>query len=311
MGYRLLKIIVRIALHWYIGANRKINLSKANYQTSSLVIANHPNSFFDALLIQVYSRDVLHFLVRGDIFKHPLANKILRSLHMLPIYKKRDVADFIEANEATFYECVTLLKAGSHVLIFPEGKSYNDWELHPFMKGGMNKILEKASEENIFPQIQPFIISYSSYKQVPKGITLQAYDSVSSEQYFEEGKLKMLALMNDLYNQLKEEVIPPIKQNYSKNIFFKIILLIPALVGYLSQYWYYKLWEKWVRKKTRGTIFFDSIMFGALFITYPIFVLLVSLLIGYFTNYQWGLIALFAMPLTTLCMTKFAHIKRG
>ena len=311
MGYRLLKIIVRIALHWYIGGNRKINLSKAVYKDPSLVIANHPNSFFDALLIQVYSKDVMHFLVRGDIFKHPLANKALRSLHMLPIYKKRDVDDFIQANESTFYECVNLLKTGNHVLIFPEGKSYNDWELHSFMKGGMNKILEKAAEENIFPLIQPFIISYSSYKYVPKGITLETYNGVDSELYFEEGKLKMLTLMNDLYDQLKDKIISPQKQNYSKNSLIKILLSLPALLGYVTQYWYYKLWESWVRKKTRGTIFFDSIMFGALFITYPFFVLIVSLLIGSFTNYQWGWVSFFLMPFTTLCMCKFAKIKKG
>ena len=312
MAYKILKILVRIALHWYIGSKRKINLSKAAYSSPSLVIANHPNSFFDALLIEVYSRETLYFLVRGDIFKHPLANKVLRSLHMLPIYKKNDVDDFVAANEVTFNECVDLLQSGRHVLIFPEGRSYNDWQLHPFRKGGMNKILEKAAEENIFPRIQPFIISYSSYKEVPKGITLQAYDPVKTESYFEEGNLKMIALMNDLYTGLKDEIKQPHQQQrYHSNFLLKALLFLPAVSGYISQYWYYKLWEKWVRKKTAGSIFFDSVMFGVVFVTYPFFVLFLSIIVGVFAGCGWGIVLLCLMPFTALCMAKTAKIKKA
>ena len=51
---------------------------------------NHQNAFLDPISIASQSNTALNFLARADIFKNKIANKLLRSFNMLPIYRQRD-----------------------------------------------------------------------------------------------------------------------------------------------------------------------------------------------------------------------------
>ncbi len=48
---------------------------------------NHPNSFLDAIIIGAHFKRPVHFLARGDVFKHPLSKAILIRLKVIPIYR--------------------------------------------------------------------------------------------------------------------------------------------------------------------------------------------------------------------------------
>ncbi|MBL0190325.1 MAG: 1-acyl-sn-glycerol-3-phosphate acyltransferase [Saprospiraceae bacterium] len=90
MLYLIIRPLARVFLFVFF---RKIYLvGKENIpQTGPVILAsNHPNAFTEACIYAVIQPRPVHFLTRADVFKNPLANKILRSLNMLPIYRFRD-----------------------------------------------------------------------------------------------------------------------------------------------------------------------------------------------------------------------------
>ncbi len=102
-----------------------------------LLAVNHTNAFWDAVLVAgalpVAQR--VRFLARGDVFRHPLANRLLRAIGILPVYRFRDGYASLKGNDATFRASTDALAAGGTVLIFPEGQCQPVPQLQPLMKG--------------------------------------------------------------------------------------------------------------------------------------------------------------------------------
>lgn len=308
MLYIFVRFLVRIGFYFYIPYFKKLGLEKIDLSKPSIVIANHPNSFFDALILAAQTPYVFKFMVRGDIFKNKWANKALRSLNMLPIHKKEQNPNAYQDNEASYIETAQALKDGYNIIIFPEGRSYNDWTLHPLKKGGISKIIEAANKLGIHPIVQPFTNTYSSFHHAPKAILLEAYDPIIP-QYSDEGTLDAHQLMDAIeqcfVTNIKDNDAYRIQPSMAK----KILLALPAALGWIINYPYYKLWAKWVMKKTKGVIFYDSIVFGALVFTYPLLVITISLLIAFLTNcWIYGLLTFVGLPLSALAMAHMTHI---
>jgi len=309
MFYSLLRSYVKFGLQWYIADWRAEYFDRIPANTPSLIVANHPNSFFDALLIAVHMPGEIRFLTRGDLFEKPLYNWLLRSLFMLPIYKKNDAEDTQVRNAFTYEACALLLKEGKHILIFPEGRSRNKFDLQNFMFEGTDRLLEICYRKEIPVQIQPFALDYSSFSYVPKSVRIKALPPIDSTDYIEDHAIRSMAILEkvqeDLLINLELKPLAPkiIHTDLSK------FLLIPAKIGYYSQYWFYQLWRNYIRKKTAGTIFYDSLLFGCLLFSYPLFVLMVSVIFGILFGFGIGLFVFLFLPFTAYCMAKRQKIK--
>ena len=105
-----------------------------------------------------------------------------------------------------------------------------------------------------------------------------------------------------------------IVQNESKNITIfkelknnlnKTILAIPALLGFILNFWIYSFFKKLAIKKTKNSVFYDSVLFGLLFMCYPIIVLLISVSIGFLSKFYIGIIAFFMFPISAFCYKEF------
>lgn len=305
MFYSILRLFVRFGLKWYAPGLKAKNLHLAPYAYPTIVISNHPNSFFDALVIAAYAPAKICFLTRGDIFKHPVANAVLRWLYMLPIYKRNDDEDFAVKNDFTFDECMQRLAAGQHVLIFPEGISRNLWELQPFMNGGLTSLLERSYKAELPLQIQAYTLNYNSFRHVPKALELGALPPLDTTEYISDHRVRTADILQEVRNNLCREIVAtPLvgDPTQARNSSFWRIL---AKIGYYTQFWFYRVWRDYVKKKTEGTIFYDSLLFSILLFSYPIFVLLCSVLIGKFTGFWGGLFVFVFLPTTAYAMTKY------
>ncbi|MBD1422731.1 1-acyl-sn-glycerol-3-phosphate acyltransferase [Sphingobacterium chuzhouense] len=305
MFYSVLRLFIRLGLKWYAPELKAKNLQLALYNYPTIVIANHPNSFFDALVIAAYAPVKICFLARGDIFKHPIANVILRWLYMLPVYKRNDDEDFAVKNDFTFDECMRRLAAGQHVLIFPEGRSRNLWELQPFMNGGLTSLLERSYRAELPLQIQTYILNYNSFRHVPKAIELEALPPLDTTEYIAGHQVRTADIIRDVRHNLRGALVAsPLVDGLTqaKNSRF---WHIPAKIGYYTQFWFYRVWRDYVKKKTEGTIFYDSLLFSVLLFSYPIFVLLCSVLIGKFTGFWIGFFVFAFLPTTAYAMVRY------
>lgn len=305
MFYSLLRWFVRLGLKWYAPGLTVKHLQLAPYSYPAIVIANHPNSFFDALVIAAFAPVKICFLARGDAFKHPVANIVLRGLYMLPVYKRRDDEESGIKNDFTFDECIRRLVAGQHILLFPEGKSRNIWELQPFMNGGLTSLLERSYKAGLPVQIQAYTLNYNSFQHVPKAIELRTLSPLDTTDYIAGHQMRTGDVIQDVRNDLLETmVMTPLvaKPRSSKEIYW---WRFPAKIGYYTQFWFYRLWRNYVKKKTAGTIFYDSLLFVALLFSYPLLVLFCSILVGKLLGFGAGVFLFIFLPGTAYAMARY------
>ena len=100
-----------------------------------LLAANHA-SYADIPLLGCGVWRRLFYLGRANLFPHPIANWVLRSLGWIPLKPER-------WDRKAFQQAVNLLKAGNAVVIFPEGTRTPDGALQPG-KPGMGMIVAEA-----------------------------------------------------------------------------------------------------------------------------------------------------------------------
>ena len=189
-----------------------IGLHKLKSGNPSIVIANHPASFLDAMVLAVFLKGAVHFYVRGDIFSHPLAYKLLTMLHMIPIYSIEHGIHNLSKNKHTFERGRQLLEKGKLLLIFPEGFSRQSKQLEPFKKGAARVALQTAFEgegvKNL--SIQTVAINYS-FHNLGSNLLIRLGDALSiagyEKQYQEFPAMAIGKLTKEMSSVYQENVI--------------------------------------------------------------------------------------------------------
>lgn len=100
-----------------------------------LVVANHPNSLLDPLLIFHAVGRPTRPLAKAPLFEQAMVGSLLRALGGLPVYRRQDDASLMHQNERTFDAAIDALRAGDAIQIFPEGQSHSAPALMPLRTG--------------------------------------------------------------------------------------------------------------------------------------------------------------------------------
>jgi len=267
---QLLKILIQAGLWLFC---HKIHLKNKQLFTTKgplLIIANHPNSFLDALIIGSYYKRRVYFLARGDAFKKPLHRFILESLNMIPVYRLREGKEYLYLNEYAFNKSIDLLSKGYAVLIFIEGICINSNELQPFKKGTA-RILEGIQKLNIYPKIHITGIAFNQFKGIGKIVNL-VVSEMDNIPLIQNSRDRVL-FNQIVFDQLKQNILiptTPTKFN-KKHLFYKIHLPLYTLI------------KNFVAKKTKNTVFFDSVLFTALLFSYPLFIIILFFILKLFS----------------------------
>jgi 1-acyl-sn-glycerol-3-phosphate acyltransferase len=117
----ILRLLIKIALYGYF--NKIIVRGKKNIplNKSIILVGNHQNALLDPLLLATHTRLNPYFLARASAFSNPIADKLLRYIRMLPVFRIRDGFGSIPQNQATFEQTIDVLKPNGTVIIFAEG----------------------------------------------------------------------------------------------------------------------------------------------------------------------------------------------
>ncbi len=266
---QLLKLFIQAGLWLFCHEIHLKNKQLFKTKGPLLIIANHPNSFLDALIIGSYYNRRVYFLARGDVFKKPLHRFILESLNMIPVYRLREGKEFLHLNDYAFIKSIDLLSKGYAVLVFIEGICINSHELQPFKKGTA-RIVEGVQKLNIPLRIHIVGIAFNQLRGIGKTINLivtEMNDFIN----IQHSKDRLVFNQSVLELLQKNIIIPPVLTRFNqKNLMYLIHLP------------YYRFIYKLVDKKTKNTVFFDSVLFVFLLFTYPLFVFLILLLLKVF-----------------------------
>jgi hypothetical protein len=266
---QLLKILIRAGLWLFC---HKIHLKNKQLFTTKgplLIIANHPNSFLDALIIGSYYKRRVYFLARGDAFKKPIHRFLLESLNMIPVYRLREGKEYLHLNEYAFNKSIDLLSKDYAVLIFIEGICVNSNELQPFKKGTA-RILEGIQKLNIHPKVHIAGIAFNQFRGIGKTVNL-VVSEMNNIPTIQNSKDRVV-FNQIVFDQLKQNIlIPSIPTKFNKtHLFYKIHLP------------FYNLIKNFVAEKTKDTVFYDSVLFTVLLFTYPLFIIFLFFILKLF-----------------------------
>jgi 1-acyl-sn-glycerol-3-phosphate acyltransferase len=165
--YRIVKFSCRLILPIFY---RKLFISSktlAAIDGPILLVANHPNSFFDALLLGTIFKLPIHSLTRADMFTKKWLQPLLKAMNLIPIYRIRDGVAALQKNNETFEVCNTVFKKNGAILIFGEAKCEGQYELLPLQKGAVKLAIQAWLQNNLQLnklKIVPVAISYSNLK---------------------------------------------------------------------------------------------------------------------------------------------------
>ncbi len=272
-----------------------------------LLACNHPNSFLDAIILDVVFEKPIWSLARGDAFKNKFIAKLLASLKMFPVYRVSEGVENLNSNYDTFENCKKVFREKGLVLIFSEGKCINEWHLRP-LKKGTARLAISSWEENIPLEVLPVGINYNSFRRFGKNIILNFGTVITREDipWHEAAGIRNQVFNNKLQDQLQSLVFEINKKDVQKKqVFFekkpsplkKLALIVPAFIGWLVHLPLYIPIQKITYKKTAHNDHYDSVMAAVLLLVYPVYLLLISFLLFYITKSYFSFLLLMLMPM--------------
>lgn len=308
MLYAALKIIVKLAAKIFCRKFIINNRELLKLKGPLLLACSHPNSFLDAVIMDILFEQPIWSLTRGDAFINKFVSNVLFSLRMLPVYRPSEGVENLSENYITFDKCIEIFRNNGVVLIFSEGLCVNEWHLRS-LKKGTARLAIKCQDENIPLKILPVGINYSSFTRFGKNIfinfgnlfTTDEMDANASEgirnQVFNsrlQKQLEPLVFEIEKNNKEKQKQLLEIKPSRIA----RILLLVPAIAGWLIHAPLYLPLKIITRYKLRNTVHIDSVLIALLVFIYPFYLLLTVLLFFFITQCWWVFFLFLIFPFT-------------
>lgn len=289
MLYATLKVIVRLAAKIFC---RKIVINNRQLlkENGPMILAcSHPNSFLDAVLMDILFEKPVWSLTRGDAFLNKKVNNVLFKLKMLPVYRPSEGVENLSENYKTFDTCIELFKRNAIVLIFSEGLCENEWHLRS-LKKGTARLAYKCQQENIPLKILPVGINYSSFKRFGKNLFVNLGNIFTVNDF---DKNLRDGSWNQVFNTTLQQELRPLvfeieKENKAKQeellkiripLLTKIFLAVPAAIGWVAHAPLYLPIRYWVHKKYNNSGHVDSMQIVLSLLIYPFYLLLFTILL--------------------------------
>ena len=304
MLYRILKLYVRFALRFFCRSLRINHPERLQTSGPLLLACNHPNSFLDAIILDVLFTQPLWSLARGDAFKTPAIRRLLLKLKILPVYRTSEGVENLSENYNTFNSCIDLFRTGGQVIIFSEGRCVNEWHLRP-LKKGTARLAMQAWKEGIPLQVLPVGINYSSFRRYGKNLILNFGEMIEPTEFdlSQPDGARNQAFNLRLKAELEKLVLEIPKENKElqekllvvrQPTLTRILLAVPALAGIIVHYPFYGV-VKWKTNSKNVSDHYDSITMGLLMFFYPFYLLVLTVLACWLAGTA-GLLVILLIP---------------
>ncbi|PHR74039.1 MAG: glycerol acyltransferase [Lutibacter sp.] len=344
MLYTFLKYYVRLVLFFYHKKIKVVGKENIPKKGAVLFISNHPNALLDSLLVVTNNVRNMHFLARASAFKYKLVAKFLKSIKMIPVYRKRDGVNTLARNRTTFSKSVELMHEEKALFIAAEGSHNVQKRVRELKKGFVHIILDTFKKyPNVNIQIVPIGLNFDSVMNYPSSASVYYGKPINAKDYYHKDdavtttkallkvvrdRMKILTIhIEDVesydktivkLDALNVDYLDPIKTNeIIKNIADytvdtekttvkkqKNLLYYLVVLNSLFPWMVWKKLEKGIKEKE----FISTFRFAIGGTLFPFFYTMQSILINYFFGFKIALLYFIGSILIVLLLTKTSKI---
>jgi glycerol-3-phosphate O-acyltransferase / dihydroxyacetone phosphate acyltransferase len=213
MLYGILKILMRTTIKVFFRSITIKNNKAIPDKGPLIILANHPSTFMDPIVVASVINRKVFFLGKGELFRSRIAKWLLPKLNIIPVYRKQDDPSQMNKNADTFKKCHEHLENGGAILIFPEGVSITERKLKP-IKTGAARIALGAEAKNDFKlgvKIINIGLNYADPHKFNRDLFINIEDPIEVSSYaskFTEDDFKAAEeLTENIRKQLEDAVI--------------------------------------------------------------------------------------------------------
>ncbi len=109
-----------------------------------LLVANHPNSLLDPMVVLTAARRPVRFLAKAPLWDDPKTSWLVKLGRAIPVYRASDDPSKLARNATMFDAVHAALAAGDAVGLFPEGISHSEPSITPLKTGAARIALGAA-----------------------------------------------------------------------------------------------------------------------------------------------------------------------
>jgi glycerol-3-phosphate O-acyltransferase/dihydroxyacetone phosphate acyltransferase len=214
MIYHFLRQIIKVALFFFF---KKIVVSGKECRLDEgplILVANHPNTLMDPLIIGSLMKQQIGFLANAGIFSTALFTRILKYFYVIPVFRKKDIPTGERPdNKYSFFKCHEFLDQKGTLLIFPEGNSYYELKLREIKTGTARIALSYESLKGFDKKLKilPIALDYSDSIQFRSMVSVTVGEAISVQafkQMFLEDEVKGVSALTETIHQQLERHIP-------------------------------------------------------------------------------------------------------
>lgn len=272
MIYKYLRYFARLILKFFTVQVSVKGIENFPSTGPVLIASNHPNSFFDAIVVSCQLKRPVYSLARGDAFKKNWVKKFLSKINMMPIYRISEGKENLTKNDETFEKCFGVFKNNGVVLIFSEGLCVHQKELLP-LKKGTARLVNQSWVEGSDVVVVPVGVNYNNFTGFGKRIQINFGTPIVKNSYSELLE-QPGAFVRSINQELTSRIGSLISEVKISNSFFSLFIYY---LGWVLHFPLYLILMSFVKSKTKGTVFYDSVLYGLIYFLFPIYWLIIIL----------------------------------
>ena len=176
-----------------------------------LLVANHPNSLIDPVLLGIAARRPMRLMAKAPLFDIPLFGKLLRALGMVPAYRGTDDRSLVARNHESLAEAAKKITMGQAMGIFPEGRSHDAHQLSLVRSGAARLAFQALAEGARGLKVVPVGLHYEQKERFRSAVWIKVGEPVDAAEWLAQhggdDHLAMRTLTAELNSRLKAVVL--------------------------------------------------------------------------------------------------------